>query len=299
MREFVRLGYFLILPLQFVTTNARADENLFGYIRGAETLPADSWELYQILTSRTDKGTGSYRALDSETELEYGMTDRLSVLTALKMQSIYSRDILIDAYVPKDVDYSLTPSGIEVAAKYNFLSAAKDDLGFSSYLAIDRSWLDAHSGQKKDSTSIELEFLIQKYFLEGELIWVTNIGMESTYARRYSLDGLPENFEWPNYPEMEIGLQGGFGLSYRFVPNWFLGAEALYETEFETEVGEERWSIFAGPNLHFGSQNWWGTLTWFPQIRGGGPPYENQDDTKIHLIEKTKQEARLKLGYNF
>lgn len=295
----VQVVFLLICAFVCFQQTARADENLFGYVRGAETLPGDSWELYQILTSRTDKGIGVYRALDTETELEYGVSDRFSALVALKMQSIYSSDILIDAYIPKDIDSGLTPSGFEVAGKYNFLSAAKDDIGLSSFLGIDRSWLDPHSGQVKDTTSLELEFLVQKYFLEGELIGVANIGTESTYARRYHIDDLPENFEWPDYPEMEIEAKAGLGLSYRFIPNWFVGGEGIYESEQETEVGEERWSIFAGPNLHFGARSWWGTLTWFPQVVGGGPPYEDQENIKLHLIEKTKQEVRVKIGYNF
>jgi hypothetical protein len=144
------------------------------------------------------------------------------------MQSIYSRDISINAYIPEDIGYGLTaPSGLEIAAKYNFLSPAKDDVGFSSYFGIDRSWLDRHSGQKKDSTSVELEFLVQKYFFDGELIWVANVGMESTHAKRYSINGLPADYEWPSYPEMEIGLKGGLGLSYRFIPKWFLGCMIL------------------------------------------------------------------------
>ena len=70
---------------------------------------------------------------------------------------------------------------------------------------------------------------------------------------------------------MEVELKAGTGLSYRFAPNWPLAAEALYETEYETGVGPERWSLFAGPNSHYGCQKFWATLTWFPQIHGYGP----------------------------
>jgi hypothetical protein len=98
---------------------------------------------------------------------------------------------------------------------------------------------------------------------------------------------------------MEVELKAGTGVSYRFAPNWYASLEALYETEFETDVGQERWSVFAGPSLHYGGQRWWATLTWLPQLRGGGEQYAGQADTNLHLIEKTRQEARLKLGFNF
>ena len=98
---------------------------------------------------------------------------------------------------------------------------------------------------------------------------------------------------------MEIGILAGTGVSYRIAPKWFIGAEVLYDTEFETEVGQERWSVQAGPNIHYGDKNWWFTLSWLPQLRGGGEKFAAQNDTNLHLIEKTKQEVRVKLGFNF
>jgi hypothetical protein len=122
-------------------------------------------------------------------------------------------------------------------------------------------------------------------------------------------DATGEPLEWPTTPEMEIGVLAAAGISYRFAPNWYVGVETLYDTEFETEVGRERWSWQAGPTLHYGAKNWWATLTWFPQLRGGGVkfgpaswngvPYPGQDDPNMQLIEKTKYEIRLKVGYNF
>ena len=40
-------------------------------------------------------------------------------------------------------------------------------------------------------------------------------------------------------------------------------------------------------------------MTWLPQLAGGGEMFPEQDDKNLHLIEKTKQEVRLKFGYNF
>ncbi|MFZ3230220.1 MAG: DUF6662 family protein [Pseudobdellovibrio sp.] len=300
MRSVIFIFKWLMFLLIFTNSLfTYADENLFGYLKGAETLPKESWEMYQFLTSRTDKGVGTYKALDSKTEIEYGVTDRFTSGVSFKMQSIESKDILLDAYIPKDINSGFQFSGVEASFKYNFLSPAKDDIGFSTYFSISRGWLDSHSGQKKDTTSTELEFLLQKYFLEGELILVGNFGLESTYAERYQIDGLPSGFEWPTHPEMEIGFKVGTGITYRFIPKWFFGGEVLYESEYETEVGQERFSTFAGPTIHYGSEKWWSTVTYFQQLAGGGPPYAGQENTNLHLIEKTKQEIRLKLGYNF
>jgi opacity protein-like surface antigen len=278
---------------------AYADENLFGYIKGAEVLPKGAWELDQSITYRSDKDVGSYSAWDTKTEIEYGVTDKFQVSPYIKAQSIDVKNLLIDAYIPKDESYGLRPSGVGMEFKYNFLSPAKDDFGLSGYLDLSYDWLDMHSGQDKDSLTMELQLLAQKYFFEGQMTVAANIGIEATHAHRASISNLPPGFEWPDHPEMEIEFSTGAGVSYRFAPNWSVGAEAIYESEYETEVNQERWSLFAGPNIHYGGEKFWATFTWFPQIVGGGDTIDGQSDHNKQLIEKTEQEFRLKVGFDF
>jgi hypothetical protein len=298
MRSIVKV-LFVSVAVLCVSVEVKADENLFGYVRGVEVIPKGGWELYNTTTMRDDKDLGSYTAFDNVTEVEYGFSDRFNMSAGLQALAIDTNGLVINGYLPGAKDFGLKPSGIEVAAKYNILRPAADAIGLSLRYALDYSWIDKHSGQDKDTLSAEFDLLTQKYFMDGQMVWVGNLGLEMTYADRGYIDILPEYFEWPTDPEMEVEIKLGTGLSYRFAPNWFIGAEALYETEFETEVGQERWSIFAGPSLHYGSAKWWGTLTWLPQIVGGGEQYDGQADDSLHLIEKTKQEFRLKLGYNF
>lgn len=278
---------------------ASADENLFGYVKGAETLPRGSWELYQWFTWRTGKGAGHYEALDAKTEFEYGVTDRLSVSGDIRLQSIDSAGLLIDGYLPEDIDYGLRFLGLEGSVKYNFLSPARDDFGLSTYVSLVYDRLDPHSGQDKDTYAVEAQLLAQKYFLEGQLVWVANVGTEMAHATRAPVPNLPPGFDWTTDPEIEWEWTIGTGASYRVAPNWYLGIEAVYQTEFETEVGQERWSLFAGPSIHYGSQRWWATLTWTPQVSGGGERYAGQTETDLHLIEKTEREFRVKFGLNF
>ncbi|MEW6705420.1 MAG: DUF6662 family protein [Pseudomonadota bacterium] len=289
----------LLGALALASLPVLADENLFGYVRGAETLPKGARELYQHLTVRTDKGAGHYRALDAKTEFEYGVTDRFSASAELKAQGLNTSGILIDGYMPGDEKYTLKASGVEFGAKVNLMSPAKDDFGLATLFGLSHHWLDPHSGRKKDTTSIEGTLIGQKYFLEGQMTWAGNLGVEATYARRKPIDNLPAGFEWSTDPEVEIELKAGTALAYRFMPNWSVGAEALYETEFETEVGQERWSVFGGPTLHYGGQKWWATLSLMRQVRGGGEKFDAQRYTDLHLIEKTRNEVRLKVGYNF
>lgn len=293
-----RFAFALPLLLAGLPAVAHADENLLGYVGGAELIPQGGWELYQKVTMRDGKGTGDYRAFDYVTELEYGVSDRFNVGAELQALSLDTSGIVIDGYLPGDRDTTKF-SGVEAYGKYNFLRPAADGVGLTLRAALDYKWVDPHSGQKKKTASGELDLLLQKYFLDAQLVWVGNFGLEATYADRASIANLPEGFDWPTDPEMELELKAGTGVSYRFAPNWYIGAEALYETEFETEVGQERWSLFAGPSLHYGSEKWWATLTWLPQIRGGGEQFDEQGDFDLHLIEKTEREVRMKLGFNF
>ena len=277
---------------------ACAGEHLLGYVKGAEPLPRGGEEFYVIATSRDDKGSGVYHARDFKTEYEYGVTNRLTVSGALKAMSLNTRGIVIDGYLPGDRDFALKASGIEVEALYNFLSPAGDDFGLSMAVGLDYASIDPHSGRKKDTLSAEFRLLAQKYLLEGEVTLLANLGLESTYADRAPIANLPEGFDWPTNPEMEIEPSFGLGAAWRFVPRWYLGGELLYETEFETEVGQERWSWFGGPSLHYAGARWWATLTYLRQLRGGGETYEGQP-SGYHLIEKTKSEVRLKVAFNF
>ena len=107
-----RYRFVLLLAAVLGMASAHADENLFGYLKGAETLPKDSWELYEIVTQRDDKGSGDYTAYDAETELEYGLTDRFTVAGSLRLLSIDTSGLIIDGYLPKEEDFALRASGV-------------------------------------------------------------------------------------------------------------------------------------------------------------------------------------------
>lgn len=293
-----RLGFVAALGMATVSLPVSA-ESLLGYISGSETLPGGAQEGYVSVTQRSDKGTGDYTAYDVEAEYEYGFTPRFTGAFALKGMSLDTSGLVIDGYLPRDNEFSLKATGVEGKLKYKFLSAAIDPVGLSAKLSLAHSWVDTHSGQDKDTTSLELMLQAQKFFLDDQLVAMVNTGIESTYAERAPIAGLPAGFDWPTDPEMEIELKAGGGLSYRVAPRWFVGAEALYETEFETEVGQERWSWFAGPSVHYASQGWWATLTWMTQLAGGGEAYPGQPDDDLHLIEKTEDEIRFKIGFDF
>lgn len=288
----------LVTGLSLLASPTLADESLLGHVKGAEVLPKGAYDVYSVINWRTDKGQGTYNAVDVMAEVEYGVSDRFQFGTAVKMRHVKNEGLLVDGYLPKEGSFGPKLAGLEATGKYMFLSPALDDFGLAAYTAVDWDWVDPHSGQKKNTLSTEFEVIGQKYFLEGQVIWMGNISLEGTYSDRAAIADLPDGFEWPTDPEMELEITTGTGVSYRFMPNWYIGAEIEYQTEFETEVGQERYSWFAGPTIHYGGAKMWASLSWLPQISGGGEKYDGQT-AKLHLIEKTKHEIIFKIGFNF
>jgi hypothetical protein len=78
-----------ITVLGLTPANAlRADENLFGYTYGAETLPRGESELYTWQTFRFGKESGSYFGWDQKYEYEWGITDRLQASLYLNFNAV-------------------------------------------------------------------------------------------------------------------------------------------------------------------------------------------------------------------
>jgi len=238
-----------------LSQSAYSDEGLFGYVKGAEPLPKGALDFEQWFTWRGGKDLGSYNALDTKTELEYGITDRFAASIAMWGLGINSSGLMIDAYIPGDKKYPWRPDGVEAAVKYNYLTPALDDFGLAQYTSLSYFWYDVNSGYRKNVYAFETFLLAQKYFLDGQLVWAGNLGIEADSATRQPIQGLPEDFEWPLTPEMEIAITISTGLTYRIFSNWFVGAEIFYQTEHETVVGQERWSLQADPTIHYAAKN--------------------------------------------
>ena len=81
------------MAFSFCVSVAQGDEQLFGFVRGAETLPAQRSELYQFITLREGKSEGTYYGSDFETEYEYGFTNRFQASVSLEQHYFYNRGV--------------------------------------------------------------------------------------------------------------------------------------------------------------------------------------------------------------
>ena len=259
----------------------RADENALGFTYGADTLPKGASEIYQIVTSRTGTADGSYAALDLQTELEHGFTDRLQGSLYL---NFIDHDISgVTGTADRD---QRVFNGVQASAKYNLRSAERGGWGVAVYLEPGYKRYSGRSGQREDAYFLEQKLILQRNFLDDTLVWSTNLGAEFERAQDLS------NGDWAS----ELELEASSGVSYRFAPGWFAGVEALYQSTYAhmqlDEMTEN--ALFVGPNLHYANKRWWATLAVLPQVTGWP---NNQGSRNLNNYEALM--IRLKIGLQF
>jgi opacity protein-like surface antigen len=267
-----------LLPL----SDARADEHLFGWVRGAETLPQRHFDAYQFITLRAGKAQGMYRGWDFNTEIEYGVTDKLQVGFAVE-QHYFN----IDGVEELDNMNQYRFGGLELTAKYRVLSPFKDAVGLA--LRLEASYLpyDDVAGIEQEETAFSPEVILHKNFLDDTLIFQLNAGIKMAWGKKPA-----EEYDY------ELTFQAGAGVSYRFAPKWFIGIEGHWRSEYpEADLGfHEHTVVFVGPSLHYGAERWWATLSYGYQVYGSG--VDEPDNGKTYA-EEARNEYRLKVGFNF
>ncbi|CUA98876.1 hypothetical protein Ga0061069_10865 [Thiomonas bhubaneswarensis] len=283
---------FAALPM-----SAAADENLLGYTVGAETLPKGASEAYFWLTDHSGKRRGSYSAQYLRAEYEYGITNSLSGAIYLNGYR-HSYDCgTVGCAGPVgqgEITGSLHRtqlSGFSLELKKMLLSPYKDDLGVALYGEVTYDTVDPITGEKGQGYEVEAKLILQRPYLDGQLQWVTNLELEAESWRPQAGGGT----------EFAVAPRLRSGVSYRFAPNWSIGAEGWIDAEILRPAGEswqfDHWDFFAGPSLHYGGKTWWATLTWAQQLRGSNEAADNVSG--LHLADHERREIRLKLGYNF
>lgn len=285
---------------------AHAEEALFGYVYGAETLPKGELEFQSALTHRWDKGMGSFQANELQTELEYGITDRLTAAAYLLFLDVDHQGAFPATaedgeplYPDRDGSYF---RGVKVQLKYNLLSPYLNK-GWGLAVFVEPQYMRRFKVDGAKTRQLELEggVLVQKNFLDDQLVLAFN----SVVARERRVL-LEDN----NTVEHEWEFTNSLGASYRVAPRWFLGLETRHHMDVlkDPEDGRFRknqYSFFAGPTVHYAAKGWWVTGTYMRQLRGNpayarsiGPVVGGVDDG-LHLDENEKNEFRVKLGLDF
>ena len=272
-----------------LSMESQADENLFGWSKGSETLPAGHVDLYQFTTMRTGKAAedGSYNAYDFETEIEYGYTDKLQLGLSLAQNYFTGSALENDGDGLTQNGYRF--GGVAVSGKYRFKSPFIDGYGLALNQAIGYNRHDETAGIVENHIFLAPTLIFQKNFLDNTLITTASAGVD---------------FGWGKKPaeeySKEMGLESRMGVSYRFAPGWFVGLEGRVRSEYpQFDITDnEHVVVFVGPNLHYGSEKFWATLGWAYQLYGHESGPDQQEDDRA-FAEQVQNEIRLKVGFNF
>ncbi len=273
---------------------ARADENLLGYVYGAETLPQGKWEAYQWVTLRTGKAAGSYRAFDLRTELETGLTDKLQAAFYLNTRSHHIAGV--PGLEERD---SFAFQGASAEFKYRLKSPYIDGYGLALYVEPGYNRIDKIDGEVEEEVELETKVIFQKNFLEDTLIWSVNYTLEPEWAvggeEEESHVAVPAEQEEEHETRRELAEELTSGISYRVAARWFVGTELRLHSEWPDLSHREHLAAFLGPTLHYGGERYWWTATVLPQIWG----WPDDAVTDLQLDEHERLELRFKLGVNF
>ena len=275
-------GLIATVTLGAMISTGVADEHLFGYVRGAETLPKGHADVYQFATLRTGKSSGTYNGWDFDTEAEYGITDKFQIGLAV-VQHYFD----IDDVPELDNGSFYKFGGVELTGKYRFKSVFKDGYGLAYRQEIAFLRNDDVAGIIQKEFDFAPELIYQKNFLDDTLIFAANLGVKLAWGKKPA-----EEYDH------EFTIQEGVGLSYRFAPNWFFGPEMHIRSEYPNfDLSfHEHTALFVGPALHYGARRWWATFSYAHQAWGEGVDEPSRGKT---FAEEARHEFRLKVGFNF
>jgi hypothetical protein len=308
----IRAAFCACLP-GLLCSPAFADEYLWVYARGADTLPKGAFEAKISDITRVDKDSGDYVFNDIRAEVEYGLTNSLALYGEVL---IFDHDYSVD-------DPDLNPmyetqggagqrfndtqyGGFEIGLKYNVLSTYKDIVGLSFSAAYENRVRYRLDGSEIDQDSFVFTTYLQKNFLDDTLQFVLMPKIE--FERR----------KVPGVLEEEIAFEGSAAVAYRVAPNVFIGLEFRHQSdylnpqedgEFNPELRRSSFDLFdfrlgsqhqrgnyVGPTFHLASKHWWTTAGVLWQVSGGGSPFSYSRNGR-NFDEHEKIHIGLAVGY--
>jgi hypothetical protein len=253
--------------------SARADERFFTYVYESEVLPKGGWEFEQWVTYRKGFPEGdrafSQHLWDFREEIEYGLTERLT--TALYLNFRQEQLVARETGLEDSSEFSF--KGVSAEFKYQLFNPNKQPVGLALYFE------PTYNGNEQE---LEYKILLSK-----------NLGDHWVFAANAVYEQEWEHEEGET--EKESVLEFTAGAAYRLTPNWALGLEGRYHSVYEGLGLNDHLGTgwFVGPNVHYGSAKWWGTLTVLPQVAG------HPSDGGINHTEHQTFETRLIFGLNF
>jgi hypothetical protein len=271
-----------------------AEESQFAFVSTTDLLPKAAREIAQWVTWRHQKQSGGFDQLESRTEAEYGLTDRLQL--ALYMDFSWTRafqESLSSAALPAAVNSRvLRFTDASAEAILRLLSPYTHAVGLALYV-------QPVVGPRL--RQLDGKLIVQRNFLDDRLI----LGFNWIYAPRsqWVSDSPPSlsGSHWQQSTQAGPALAG----SYRFRANWSLGCEFLNERTYNSYWfrHETNSAYFLGPSLHFGGKDFYVTATFLEQLPWASAHAETVPGTLVggRTFDEDfeRYRVRLKAGFYF
>jgi hypothetical protein len=225
------------VPL-FSTRTASANPRPLPFTYPYETLPEDSLEIEQyvdatvVRASETNPDGSEHRVWDSnyvlQTEVEYGITDRLELGTYLQFKQDASAS-----------DPSMHFDGIKQRLRFRFAEAGQWPVDVATYLEL---------AEFHDEFEIEEKIILGKHF--GKLSLQANAWVEQEFERGHDMAFIYNptvGFTYPVLTPLHLGIE-----------YWARGRFAKEATSTEVDAFNQSTHHFVGPAIHlqFG-RFWW------------------------------------------
>jgi len=243
-----------------------ANERKFSYIYESSVLGKGSKEIEIWTTPRLGKDEGFYARLDHRVEFEVGISNKLQAAFYLNFRNV-TRD--------NNTGINTTQfrfQGFSTEFKYQVSSPSRDALGFALY---------GEAGFNTDEIELETKLIFDKRIKK------TTLALNLVFEPEWALT--------PGKSELEMKLEGVFGLSYAFSPVFSAGFETRQVNVMNDEGKIEHSAFFAGPVISVSQPSWWMALTVLPQVAGlKGKP----EGKSLNLTEFEKFETRLLVAFH-
>lgn len=277
------------------STHAFAGEGLFQRTYTTDTTPEGHYEIEQMVREREGRAFGHYDATDFVSEVEYGVTDKFQIagyLNTLRMNAKGAPDDDDPLGVTGFTRHSFSLQSVSAEFIYRLFSPYENQDGWGLALYFEPAYMvhDMHNGLNYAGGTMEFETraIVQKNFFDDRLILAYNLTLEAETIR---FAGNPDR-------NSELDWNNEFGITYRFMPNWFGGFEFRNHNEYGNFTVHEHSVFWMGPVLHYGGENVWATLGWLRQV-GGTPGYDedgNYIGGNLFLRSHELNEVTFKVG---
>ncbi|MFL5052412.1 MAG: hypothetical protein ACJ8D4_20070 [Xanthobacteraceae bacterium] len=216
---------------------------IFGFTEGADTERAGEREIENDTVGRFGKRTGSFTALQNKSELEYGVTNDLTVAAGSFLSQHRIRSV-------PDLDDRNNGAfdGFFAEAKYRILDRRVFPFGLA--ISAEPEWRrhSETSGNREDAFGVELKLYADKELLPNQLFIAGNLLFEPEAVRVNEFDpDIGRTTKWEH--ESTFGVSGA--IAGAVAPGFFLGAEVRYLSHFEGSFLNkfEGEAVFVGPTL--------------------------------------------------